>query len=171
MPNAARRSLQDHVAVVTGATSGIGRAIALGLAAEGARLVLLSREQSRLTGLADTWPTGATRPVLVVADLLEEQDVARAGRVVMAEFGDVHLLVHSAGAMALGPFGDLSVSGLDEQYRVNVRAPFQLTQALLPGIIRARGQIVFVNSSAGLMARAARQPVRRNETRPEGARR
>lgn len=142
------------MAVVTGATSGIGNAIARGLAEEGARLVLVSRDQSRLNRVADAWPTGATRPMLVVADLLEEREVARVGRFVMDEFGDVHVLVHGAGAIAIGRFSELSLSALDEQYRVNMRAPFQLTQALLPRVIGARGQIVFVNSSAGLIARA-----------------
>ena len=153
MSSAGRRSLRGLVAVVTGASSGIGKAIARGLAAEGARLVLVSRDEGRLRDAAKDWPDG-TPPALVTADLLQEADVAAVARTVIDRFGAVDVLVHSAGTIALGPFGTLSLSSLDEQYRLNVRAPFQLTQALLPQLVSARGQVVFVNSSAGLVARA-----------------
>lgn len=140
--------------MVTGGTSGIGKAIACGLAAEGARVVLVSRDEARLRAVADAWPVDGTPPTLLVGDLLDEHDVAGVARQVAQEFRVVHVLVHSAGTITLGPFGDLALSALDEQYRVNVRAPFQLTQALLPSVLAARGQIVFINSSAGLAARA-----------------
>ena len=153
MSSAGRRSLRGLVAVVTGASSGIGKAIARGLAADGARLVLVSRDEGRLREAAEDWPDG-TAPALVAADLLQEADVAAVARTVIDRFDAVDVLVHSAGTIALGPFATLSLSSLDEQYRLNVRAPFQLTQALLPRLVSARGQVVFVNSSAGLVARA-----------------
>jgi NADP-dependent 3-hydroxy acid dehydrogenase YdfG len=64
------------------------------------------------------------------------------------------VLVHGAGVFACAPVARASVHELDRLYRVNVRAPYVLTQALLPGLRRARGQVVFVNSSAGLHAGA-----------------
>jgi short-subunit dehydrogenase len=73
---------------------------------------------------------------------------------VLREAAAVHVLVHCAGAIALGRFAELPLEALDEQYHVNVRAPIQLTQRLLPALQAVRGQIVFVNSSAGLAARA-----------------
>jgi NADP-dependent 3-hydroxy acid dehydrogenase YdfG len=154
MLNTPRRSLRNHVAVVTGATSGIGNAIARSLGSEGARLVLVSRDEARLRVAAGAWPADAASPRLLVGDLLNEQDVTRVARSMTDEFKTVDILVHCAGAITLGRFADLSLSTLDDQYKVNVRAPFQLTQALLPAILAARGQIVFVNSSAGLIARA-----------------
>jgi len=153
MSSASRRSLRGLVAVVTGASSGIGKAIARGLAAEGARLVLVSRDEGRLRDAAANWP-GEVPPALLSADLLNEADVAGVARTVIDRFGAVDVLVHSAGTITLGRFGELSLTALDEQYRLNVRAPFQLTQALLSQLITARGQVVFVNSSAGLVARA-----------------
>src|SRR5258705_1055154 len=153
MSSAGRRSLRGLVAVVTGASSGIGKAIARALASEGARLVLVSRDERRLRDAAADWP-GDTPPALLTADLLQEADVAGVARSVIERFATVDVLVHSAGTIALGPFGALPLSSLDEQYRLNVRAPFQLTQALLPHLVGARGQVVFVNSSAGLVARA-----------------
>jgi len=153
MSTAGRRSLRGLVAVVTGASSGIGNAIARGLAAEGARLALISRDERRLREAAAGWPDDAP-PALVPADLREEADVAAVARTIIETFGAVDVLVHAAGTIALGPFGTLPLSSLDEQYRLNVRAPFQLTQALLPQLVSARGQVVFVNSSAGLVSRA-----------------
>ena len=64
------------------------------------------------------------------------------------------VLIHSAGVIRLGPLDRSNVEDLDLQYRVNVRAPFVLTQALLPALERARGHVVFVNSGAGLRANA-----------------
>ena len=64
------------------------------------------------------------------------------------------VLIHSAGTIRLGPLAEASVFDLDLQYQVNVRAPFVLTQALLPALERARGHVVFVNSGAGLRANA-----------------
>jgi NADP-dependent 3-hydroxy acid dehydrogenase YdfG len=66
----------------------------------------------------------------------------------------VDVLVHSAGEIALGSFESLSSSNFDHLYRVNLRAPYVLTQDLLPALRRAQGQVVFVNSSAGLRASA-----------------
>jgi NADP-dependent 3-hydroxy acid dehydrogenase YdfG len=65
----------------------------------------------------------------------------------------VHVLVHAAGAIAFGTVGESPVDDFDRQYQVNVRAPYQLTQALLPRMAACRGQVVFINSSAGITAR------------------
>jgi short-subunit dehydrogenase len=149
-----RRALTGDEAIVTGASSGIGRAIALGLAAEGARLGLVSRCASRLAAVIEEWPSQAPPPIAFTADLMDEDSVLRLSDAIGHQLGQVGILVHSAGGITLGPFRDLPAASLDEQYRLNVRAPFLLTQRLLPSIVRSRGQIVFVNSSAGLVARA-----------------
>jgi short-subunit dehydrogenase len=149
-----RRALTGDVAIVTGASSGIGRSIALALAAEGARLGLVSRCTSRLDGIIGSWPAHVPPPEPFSADLSDEDSLLRLSDAIDARFGSVGILVHSAGTISLGPFRDLPAASLDDQYRLNVRAPFLLTQRLLPSIVRSRGQIVFVNSSAGLAARA-----------------
>jgi short-subunit dehydrogenase len=149
-----RRALTGDVAIVTGASSGIGRAIALGLAAEGARLGVVSRCTSHLDALMSRWPSQAPPPVALAADLTDEDALLRLADAIDEQLGPVGILVHSAGTIALGPFRELPAASLDEQYRLNVRAPFLLTQRLLQGIVMSRGQIVFVNSSAGLAARA-----------------
>lgn len=69
------------------------------------------------------------------------------------EIGRVDVLVHSAGVIQLAPMEHARIADLDRQYATNVRAPYALTQHFLPLLSSARGQVVFINSSAGLMAK------------------
>ena len=76
------------------------------------------------------------------------------------------LLLHSAGTIALGRFAGGAVDDFDRQYQINVRAPYSLTQMLLPLFVPGQGQIFFINSSAGLQARAG---VGQHSREPTGA--
>jgi NAD(P)-dependent dehydrogenase (short-subunit alcohol dehydrogenase family) len=133
-----------RVAVITGGSSGIGAAVGRLLAARGATVCLAAR----WTGAPAPEPGERVRRYHV--DLAAEPDVAALAAGVLADWGRIDLLVHSAGVLRRGPLGGAPLADLDEQYRVNVRAPYQLTQLLLPRIVASRGQIVFVNSSAAL---------------------
>jgi NADP-dependent 3-hydroxy acid dehydrogenase YdfG len=79
--------------------------------------------------------------------------LAAAGAAVLADGGRLDVLVHCAGSIALGPIATAPVEDLDHQYRTNVRAPYLLTQRLLPALTAARGQVVFINSSVVLAPR------------------
>jgi NADP-dependent 3-hydroxy acid dehydrogenase YdfG len=147
-----RRSLNDRTAVVCGATGGIGAAIARALADEGMRLVLIGRDAERLQAFARALPAAADAR-LVALDLTDVDAIVGAAREITSS-ADVDVLVHAAGAFCRGPVEQADIAALDRQYVVNVRAPFAMTQALLPSVIRVQGQIVFINSSAGLAARA-----------------
>jgi NADP-dependent 3-hydroxy acid dehydrogenase YdfG len=143
-----------RVCVVTGASSGIGRALAAALAQKGARVWAIGRSRERLDAFGEEAeaPTGTVIPV--VADLEQEADVDSAAVEILAGGDHVDVLIHSAGAIALGTFESVSGADFDRQYRVNLRAPVVLTQRLLPALKQAQGQIVFINSSAGLRASA-----------------
>jgi NADP-dependent 3-hydroxy acid dehydrogenase YdfG len=141
---------QPATSVVTGATSGIGRAITNALAAGGTRVWAVGRRTDALATLAREHSSIRTQP----ADLLVDADIERLAAAVLSEPDGLGVLVHAAGAAALGCVESAPVEELDLQYRVNVRAPFVLTQRLLPALRRAKGQVVFVNSSAGLHATA-----------------
>jgi NADP-dependent 3-hydroxy acid dehydrogenase YdfG len=143
----------EQVAVVTGASSGIGKAIALGLAAEGAALALVARNVESLTQVATSARTSAQRVENYCADLGSDADVRALSEGIKRDFGRVNVLVHSAGVISFGNLEQASLDDLDWLYRVNVRAPYALTQQLLPLLKANRGQIVFINSSAGLNAR------------------
>jgi short-subunit dehydrogenase len=139
-------------AVVTGASSGIGRAIALELGRGGAELALLGRDVTRLGEAAAGIRAAGGQAHEVPADLgddgaLDAVAAALAGT-------PVDILVHAAGVISLGTVAEAPVDALDECLRINLRTPYRLTRALLPALLAARGQVVFVNSGAGLAARA-----------------
>lgn len=146
--------LKGCTAVVTGASSGIGRAIALELAAHGATLCLVGRSQEALVQVSEAALARGAFISIYRADIASDTDLHALARSIGEDHGAVDILIHSAGTIVLGAFEHAPVEAFDRQYRVNVRAPFMLTQGLLPMIKSCRGQIVFINSSAGLNARA-----------------
>ena len=145
--------LQDRTCVVTGASSGIGRAIAIALASAGATVCAVGRRRDELEVTASR-ANGTGRFALYEADLVGDDELERLSKAMLAREGGVDVLVHSAGTISIGDLETASVSDLDRQYAANVRAPYLLTQALLPALRANRGQIVFINSTVGLAARA-----------------
>lgn len=147
-------SFHDQNAVVTGSGSGIGRAIALGLASRGANLALIGRRQSVLETVATQ---AGSQPGVIrcyEADLSVDKDLESLTARLKSDLQEIGVLAHCAVVIALGHVRSASKADLDWQYRVNLRAPYILTQALLPGLQRGHGKVVFINSSAGLLARA-----------------
>jgi short-subunit dehydrogenase len=155
MPGRAEEAtLAGQVAVVAGASAGIGRAIALELAASGAGVWLLARRGDVLAEVvAEVRERGGCAWAFAL-DLCRDEDLARFLERLRSEGAEVGILVHSAGMHVLGSIAESSVADLDAQYRVNVRAPYALTKLLLPMLQARRGQVVFVNSSVGLQAQA-----------------
>lgn len=140
--------------VVTGASSGIGKAIALGLAAPGTTLCLIGRHPQALEAVADAARGEGAQVLCRPADLALEHELERLAGDIRQDLDGVDILVHAAGTIGWGPLEQAGVEALDSQYRVNVRAPYVLTQRLLPTLRARQGQVVFVNSTAGLAARA-----------------
>ena len=144
--------LGGRVAVVTGASSGIGRAIAVALSRQDVRLCVVGRNPITL---AET--VAAVRQFSEVTgfqiDLTVEQNLRPLLQHLEREVGRLDILIHSAGVIHLDPLERAHVENLDLQYATNVRAPYMLTQHLLPLLTAGHGQIVFINSSAGLMAK------------------
>jgi NAD(P)-dependent dehydrogenase (short-subunit alcohol dehydrogenase family) len=145
--------LNGQACVVTGASSGIGRAIAISLAGAGATVYAVGRRRPELEATALA-VNGAGAMELYEADLVEEDQVHRLTEGVLAGRDGVDIVVHCAGTFSLGDVDSASADELDRQYAANVRAPYLLTQALLPALRVRRGQLVFINSTAGLTARA-----------------
>ena len=125
-------ALTDQIAVVTGASSGIGKAIALALAAQGARLCVVGRNREALEAVASQARAMAPRVLISPTDLTQDAHVERLALELQQEFGQVDVLVHSAGVYVRGTLQSAPVHDLDRQYRTNVRAPYLLTQVLLP---------------------------------------
>jgi len=141
--------LTGRVAVVTGASSGVGRAIALALARQGAQLCAVGRNSNALAetvAAARQFSPATTFPL----DLTVEENLETLLRHLEEKAGKVDILVHSAGVIHQELMERARIEDLDLQYATNVRAPYLVSQRLLPFLARARGQIVFINSSVGL---------------------
>ena len=146
--------LRHQVALVTGASSGIGCAIALALAAAGARVCVIARSKERLESVTNEVRDCGTVATAYQVDLCIQDEVDRLASAILREHAGVDILVHSAGTISLNPVETAKIDDLDRQYQTNLRGPYLLTQRLLPSLVARGGQIVFVNSSAGLRARA-----------------
>jgi NADP-dependent 3-hydroxy acid dehydrogenase YdfG len=144
----------SRTAVITGASSGVGRAIASALAGEGTALGLVGRDLDRLRPVAAAAQDAGGEVRCYAADLADDRDIATLTEKVRRDWPSLDVLVHSAGIISMGRIEEAAVAEFDRQYRVNVRAPYLLTQRLLPLVRACAGQIVFINSSAGLAARA-----------------
>lgn len=154
MGKARAAQFKDHVAVITGASSGVGRAIALELAEQSATLCLVGRRQDALRAVAHEASSLGPRVLSFQVDLTCDDDIRALRTRLEHDVEHLDLLIHSAGVIALGCVETAPIEELDWQYRTNVRAPYLLTQTLLPMLIQQRGQVVFVNSSVGLSAKA-----------------
>ena len=141
-------SLENHVAVVTGASSGIGKAIALGLAKQRACLCLVGRNTTELEKQRAALIQDSPKVTLCKADFAGDLDINNLAAAVLKEFSGVDILVHSAGFLSTGAVESGTRDSLDRHFKVNFTAPYFLTQALLPALKRSHGQIVFINSSA-----------------------
>jgi NADP-dependent 3-hydroxy acid dehydrogenase YdfG len=141
-------------AVITGGTGGIGGAIVMALIGKGVNVCLLSRHSVDVRTYAQAGYSG--QPVISTyrGDLACDTDIAAFCEYIGEQLPTVDILVHSAGAYCAGTLEDTPVEELDLVYRVNVRAPYLLTRLLLPRLKQSKGQIVFMNSSAGVKAGA-----------------
>ena len=144
-------ALRGRVALVTGASSGLGRAIAIALGAAGATPIVVGRDEARLRETADA--AGPTAEV-VRCDLSVPSELEALVHRIALEVGRLDVLVHAAGDIAFGPVASAPVDDLDRLIDVNLRAPYVLTQRLLPLLEQGRGHVVFLNSSAGIRSSA-----------------
>ena len=145
--------LKGAVAVVTGASSGIGEAVAVGLAQRGAKVVLAARRKDRLDELADRIERAGGTALAIRCDVTDREQLASLPTVVKEAFGPCDVLVNNAGVPGGGTFANLSYQQIEDIVEVNVLGVMYGTRAFLPGMLkRHHGHIVNVASLAGRFA-------------------
>jgi short-subunit dehydrogenase len=145
--------LKGAVAVVTGASSGIGEAVAVGLAQRGAKVVLAARRKDRLDELADRIQRAGGIALAIRCDVTDRKQLASLPTVVKEAFGPCDVLVNNAGVPGGGTFANLSYQQIEDIVEVNVLGVMYGTRAFLPGMLkRHHGHIVNVASLAGRFA-------------------
>jgi len=142
--------LTDKVAIITGASGGIGAATAALFSREGAKLVLVGRDGARLRQAAEGCDPTRTRTV--VADVAKAEDTARYVDAAMQAFGGVDVLFANAGSEGtVAPIADLDVAVLDDLHAIHVRGTFLAMQKVIPSMReRGGGSIVVTSSTAAI---------------------
>jgi len=143
--------LQDKVALITGASAGIGRATARALAGEGARLVLTARRKDRLEELKKEIEALGGKAVIVIGDVRDENTAIKAVEAATREFGRLDILINNTGVGNYKKLVDTSAEEYDEMIDVNVRSTFLFTRHVVPVMQRQKsGTILMISSMAGV---------------------
>lgn len=143
--------LRDKVALVTGAGRGIGKAISLTFAVEGANLIVCSRTKSQIEDVAEAIRAVGRECLAVVAAVEKEADVTQMVGDGLARFGKIDILVNNAGISNPKPFLETSMSDWEEALAVNLKGVVLCTRAVLPHMLqRGVGRVINVASAAGL---------------------
>ena len=164
--------LQGKVALITGASAGIGQACARALAGEGARLVLTARRQKRLDALKKEAEFLGTNAVTVTGDAREEQTAIQTVRAAVDAFGRIDILINNTGAGNYKNLVETSAEDYDELMDTNVRSTFLFTRHTVPVMLKQKsGTILMISSMAGVSGLAAKRSIACRSLRRSASRR
>jgi 3-oxoacyl-[acyl-carrier protein] reductase len=143
-------SLKDKIALVTGAGKGIGKAIAIALANEGAHVGLIARTESDIKAVAQELAALGVKSAYATADISNRTEVEAAVSKIQSELGNIDILINNAGTGTFGKFLELEPEVWENQVKVNLFGVYYATRAVLPQMIeRKSGDIVNISSTAG----------------------
>ena len=124
--------LDGKVAIITGATSGMGRESAKLFAAEGAKVVVTGRNEERAKAVVDDIKAAGNEAIYVIADMANLDDVQKIFDATMDEYGTVDVLFNNAGMLSMSPLMELSIEEWNNVFTVNVTSALRLTQLVAP---------------------------------------
>jgi len=143
-------NLNNKVAIITGASSGIGRASAILFSTLGAKLVLTGRDDTALNEAISECKTASPEDILkIVGDLSNPDTCNQVVTECLQKFGKIDILVNSAGILIPGSIENMKMADYDTTMNINVKSVIYLTQACLPHLIAQKGNIVNVSSVTG----------------------
>jgi NADP-dependent 3-hydroxy acid dehydrogenase YdfG len=148
----AGRRFDSRVVFITGASSGIGAALARAFAREGARVVLAARRIERLKALAAELKISGAEAIWQVADVTQREDLDRAVAATLQNFGQLDIAIANAGFGVAGPVQKLSADDYRRQFDTNVFGVLNTVWATLPALEQSRGRLVLIGSVAGHVA-------------------
>ena len=137
---------EGRTLIVTGASSGIGRALAFAASREGDRVVLVARRAERLEAIAADIRAAGGTSVAVAADVIARESPAKIVSAAVQSFGRIDVVVNNAGAYGYGELLEQTDASLEAQWQLHVAAPLRLARAALPHLEATRGQLVFLGS-------------------------
>ena len=144
------QSLKGKIALVTGGGKGIGKAIAIALAAEGVHVGLIARTEKDLLTVAEQIKGYGVNAAYAIADISNRIEVESAVEKIKSALGEINILINNAGTGTFGKFLDLEPEVWESQIRVNLFGVYYATRAVLPSMIeRKEGDIVNISSTAG----------------------
>ena len=146
------KEMQGQVAIVTGASSGIGKATAIKFAAEGAQVVMIARHIDSLNQVAKEIQASGGTCHPIAADVTQESEIERIVRETVTTFGGIDVLVNAAGIIGNGTIENTKLADWDYMFQINVRSPFYLMQCAMPYLVERKGNVVNVSSVTGIRA-------------------
>ncbi|HEY6232162.1 MAG TPA: SDR family oxidoreductase [Pyrinomonadaceae bacterium] len=146
------REFANKTVLVTGATSGIGKATALRFASAGANVAAVGRDEAALRELKNQLGLESVECLTIAANLAVEDEPSRVVGQVIERFGGIDVLVNAAGHISSGTIETTSIEAWDAMMEINLRAPFRLMQRALGTLSERRGNVVNVSSVTGLRA-------------------
>lgn len=139
--------LKDKVAIITGSTSGMGRATAELFAKEGAKVVITGRNEERAKAIVDNIKYQGHEAFYVIADTSKVEDLDLIKEKTLEKYGTVDILFNNAGALSMSPLQDVSIDEWNNVFNVNVTSSMYLTQLVAP-IMKEKGKGVVINTSS-----------------------
>ncbi len=145
--------LNDKVAIVTGGGAGLGRAFAIGLAAEGAKVAVTDVDQAAAQQVADEINTSGGTSVAYAMDVTDTEVVESVVAQIDDDFGQIDVLLNNAGVRYISPFVETDIGSWQRTIDINLTGPFLCSQAVIPSMLRVgKGKIINIASTSGILA-------------------